>query len=99
METNTARTLRPIIDDAPIDCLDTFEAVEVLGRNLRPGMMILDELDTVCIVLDHKVPATRNSGCVAFLAENIDPSTRHAAGNRWSRHELHRNATFRVAAR
>lgn len=97
MEATTARKLRPYIvpDGETVDSFDT-RSVEVVARNLREGMVLMDaELGTPAAAIDHRVSATRNSGGIAFLVEDLDGSSRA----HWYRAEIHRNATVRVLAR
>lgn len=87
-------TYRPIILDsaADIDPLSNPVAVDRRGKNLREGMVLLDELGCPGALLDHRIPARRNSGTVAYLAHDLNDG-------RLFRLELHANEVFQVAAR
>jgi len=75
-----------------IDLLTSLPTVEVKGRNLRAGMVLVDDLDTPVAGLDHRVKGLRNSGCVAFLVHDL-------VRGGWYRHDFHANKPFKVVAR
>jgi len=75
-----------------IDVLASAPTVEVKGRNLRAGMVLVDDLDTPVAGLDHRVKGLRNSGCVAFLVHDL-------VHGGWHRHDFHANKPFKVVAR
>lgn len=57
-------------EGAAIDPLETYEPTTILGGNLRPGMVLLDDLNTPAAVVDHRI-AERN-GIVRYLLEDLD---------------------------
>lgn len=86
-------------NDDTIDALTTFEATEVIARNLKPGMVILDQEpivdDLYCpvLVIDHKMKTPRDrSGNVKFLVEDV----LHGG---WTEVRIHANKPIKVAAR
>lgn len=80
-----------VTDDTDLDLLAQFDGLEVAGRNLRDGMVILDpDLGTPAIVLDHKQRGS--NGAVQFFAEDVE------AGGRFT-FRLLATRTVTVAAR
>lgn len=80
---------RPVIleDDDALDLFETFATVKLATAQLRPGMILLDELGTPVAMLDHRIGA-RSGGIVEWLAHDLErggfpvvtfPSTRAAA--------------------
>lgn len=61
-------------DEHPsLDVLVELPGVQVLGSQLRAGMVLLDpDLMTPAASLDHKTRTTRGSGEVSFLALDYD---------------------------
>lgn len=87
-------TYRPLILDSAddIDPLSNPVGIDRRGKDLRAGMVLLDELGCPGAMLDHRIRATRNSGCVAYLAHDLNDG-------RLFRLDLHANKAFQVAAR
>lgn len=100
METteHTNRKPRILATDEQVGDLDTFDAVEVKGRNLKEGMILLpakdDGLNFAEAVMDHRMRADRNSGAAKWMIANIE-----SGHGRYSEVNFHLNATYRVAAR
>lgn len=91
---NTNRKPLVLSETDKIDTLDTFESTYVKASNLKAGMVIIESDDPIgfpAAVIDHRQRATRNSGCVRFLAEMLGEGFRSI--------ELHANSRIRVAAR
>ncbi len=87
--------LKPYIvpDGEQVDPFDT-RSTDLKASSLRPGHVLMtdDELGTPCFAIDHRVAATRGSGAIAFLAEDLE------AGG-WKRISVHANKTVKVLAR
>lgn len=76
-----------------VDVLSQPPTVEVCGRNLRAGMVLVDpDLGTPAVGLDHKVQAPRNSGSVAFLCADLEKGG-------WVTHTFFGNSKFSVVAK
>lgn len=73
--TRTSPTSTPLVvaDDAPVDVLDTFDTVRVRFGQLRPGMLLVDDLGCPIAHLDHRVRSDRNGGG-SWLVEVLDPA-------------------------
>lgn len=71
----TTTTPRPATFDAfdQIDTLSQPQTIEVIARNLKDGMVLVDpELGTPAVGLDHRIRSTRNSGNVSFLVADLE---------------------------
>ena len=71
--TSATTTLRPVVlaDDEPVDLLESFETTRVRFRNLRPGMLLVDDLGCPIAHLDHRVGSDRQGGG-RWLVEVLD---------------------------
>lgn len=66
-------TARTWSEHPSLDALAELPGIQVLGSQLRAGMVLLDpDLKTPAASLDHKVRTVRGSGAVRFLALNYD---------------------------
>ena len=79
--------------DIPGGSLTCFESVEILGSDLKPGMLLVDR-DFGCPVyfLDSRRRPTQRSGAAAFLVHDMGRGTIRTD-------EFHRNTTVPVATK
>lgn len=75
MSTNeTTNPTRPIIIESTddLDMLGVYDTVRITTKQLREGMVMVDELGTPCATLDHRIGS--RSGCVEWMVEDLDGS-------------------------
>lgn len=58
-------------DGEVVDLLASFETVRVRYRNLRPGMLLVDDFGCPIAALDHRVDSSRQGGG-RWLVEVLD---------------------------
>jgi hypothetical protein len=79
-------------DGVTIDPLTAYPTVDVLARNLRPGMILVDpELGTPLVQIDARVRSTPRSGNVSFNVWNLESGRFEPSG-------LHLRPTLTVPA-
>jgi hypothetical protein len=91
----TARIARILSEDEVqgLDVLGTYKAAEVRGRDLKPGMVLLDDLDTPAAAIDHRAGrADRRSGTIPFLIQDFETGG-------WKTHNVTPTQRYRVVAR
>jgi hypothetical protein len=74
-----------------IDTLSQPPTVGVLGCNLRPGMILVDDLGCPCASIDRKIGRAADS-VVTFLVHDLDRGGHHY-------HGFHVNKSFRIVAK
>ena len=75
-----------------LDILGEYPTTTIKATSLKAGMVLVDDLDLPAAALDHRMPATRGAGQVAWLAENLDEGG-------WYRQTFHQNADVKVVAK
>lgn len=86
-----------VIDASEFDTLATFEAVMVRTRELRAGMILVDEDGIAHLELMHRVGSIGH-GCVAWAAQDVDSIRTERVSFAVSRVANVRVATVRFAA-
>lgn len=84
----------PVIlaDNEAVDPFAT-KATEIKATSLKPGHVLMDpELGTPAAMIDHRIPATRGAGTVAYLVNDLDRGG-------WTKIEIHANKSVSVLAR
>lgn len=73
MSGDTDRNRRPVVlgDDDKVDPLASYQSVRVTSRQLRDGMLIVDDLGCPVYVLDHRIGPVPG-GVVEWLAEDVE---------------------------
>lgn len=73
-----------------LDLLTSYPVAEVRGRDLRAGMVLVDDLDSPVAGIDHKTGRAAD-GAIPFLVEDLE-------NGGWRTVRLGQNARFRVIA-
>jgi hypothetical protein len=94
MTTTTTSNPRPVIfDDGVSDLLETFDTVRLTSRQLREGMILVDELGCPIYLLDHRIGAVKG-GNVEWMVHDLE-----RGGLRYECFSTTLNATIPVGAR
>lgn len=90
MTTAPAAYIHP--EGADIDTLAEVPTTTVKASALKPGMVLVDDLDCPVAVIDHRVRATRGTGDVAYLINDLERGG-------WRTQRLGANSQITVMAR
>lgn len=78
-----------------LDLLAEYPTTEVVARNFKVGMVLVDEFDTPIGVLDHRMAIGsdkgRNAGAVRWMVEDLE-------AGKWIESTFGINKPFRVVA-
>lgn len=81
-------------DGDTVSILDTFEIVTITSRQMKPGMILVDEFGLACAALDHRIGTGDGGQGVQWLIEDLE-------SGRWTRSTflVSRIPTIKVAGR